>query len=115
MTVKISSEDAHAALDTIGGTATLTVHKHLGPYCLQVASFVLDPDQVLELATELTRASVPPPPVVRRRLRVEREGAGWVVKCPECLPLGGTYINQESALTGAERHLRNEHASEMAS
>lgn len=104
----------HVVVTTLAGNASLTVHQHAGPFCLPVLSMVLDPADVLRLADELTRASVPEPPVVRRRLQVRQNPRSrlWGIDCPECLPLPGLWIDQTSALAAANQHLADEHASE---
>ena len=80
----------HVVVDDLAGSVTLAVHKNVGPYCLPVLNIVLDPDQVLDLATRLTRAAVPPPPVVTRpaqldRVWVQKVQGTWRVGCPCCL------------------------------
>lgn len=98
------------------GHLVVTVHLRTPFGCEPIVTAVLDPDDVLDLATTLTAASVPPPPVVRRRVRVERTrlAGTWKVRCPECFPLPGAYFNHSSAIAGAYRHLATEHATEMA-
>lgn len=106
----------HVVVTALAGRASLTVHQHAGPFCLPVLSVALEPDEVLQLASELTQAAVPAPPVVRRRLKVRmnRHSGLWGIDCPECLPLPGLWIDQRSALAAANDHLESEHASERS-
>lgn len=106
----------HIVVGTLAGSATLSIHKDTGAYCVPVFTALLDPADVLALATKLTAASVPPPPVLKRRVYIRRCGTNrWMVQCPECFPLPGAYQDHPSALADAYRHIAAEHASELAS
>ena len=109
------SDGDHIIVDTLAGHATLTAHKavHLpgrGLVCIPLASVILDPPQVLALATKLTVAAIPDPPVIRRRITVRRRGAHlWGFDCPECLPIRAAWHTQSAAHAAARRHLAVDH------
>jgi hypothetical protein len=108
--------DGHLVVTTLAGNATVTVHRHLGPFCIPLLSMVLDPADVLRLADELTQASVPPPPVVKRRIKVrliDKPLGTWGFDCPECFGTAGSWMDQQGALAAAYRHISREHASEV--
>ena len=108
------TQPLHLIVDTLAGSATVSVHVLRPTSCVLVGQMTLDPDQVLELATVLVDASVPPPPVVERRVLVRRSRTRecWVVQCPECFSVPGTWTDQPSALAAAWIHLDVEHADE---
>lgn len=105
----------HLVVTTLAGRASLTVHRRSGEHCIPVSSMVLEPDEVLALATALTRASVPEPPVVAKRIEIRRdEDSGlWRFECPECFPVEGTFFDQPAALEAAYRHIGRDHAEEQ--
>lgn len=107
----MTAVEGHVIVDTLAGSATVTVHRRIGPYCYELGTVLLDPDQVLELATTLTRAAVPPPPTTRR-LQVRTSGGVWTVVCPECVELPGTWHDHQLALKAARWHIETEHALE---
>lgn len=109
----LQTQQGHVDVETLAGSATLAVHQHDGAYCVLVGIAVLDPAMVLALATELTRASVPPAPVRPRRVHVFREGDAWSVECPDCPPpfRSETWFG---AMWMAHDHLTQWHSKERA-
>lgn len=113
MTVRIV--EGHVVLTTLAGRASLSVHRKVDGLCEPICSVMLEPSDVLDLATRLTQASVPAPPVVQQRIEVRRDDdalALWRFECPECFPVAGRFMGQPDALAAAYRHLEVEHASE---
>lgn len=111
--IVLQTDNGHVDVDTLAGMATLAVHQHQAGVCYLLGTALLDPGMVLALATELTHASVPPAPVVVRRVRVRKVHGRWRVTCPECF--GESLLHTHPmALKSAELHLLIEHASERA-
>lgn len=109
------SAGTHLVVDTLAGSATVSMRKHVAwagqSYCVEVGSVLLDPAEVLELATRLTRAAVPDLPQLKRRLLIRQRPDGkWFVVCPECFPLDRAWHDQPAALAGAFAHLEAEHS-----
>jgi hypothetical protein len=116
LTIWDRTQPLHLVVDTLAGSATVSVHALLPGLreCALVGTVTVDPVQVLELARVLVDASVPAPPVVERRVLVRRSPVreSWVVMCPECFTVPGSWTDQPSALAAAWAHLEVEHAGE---
>lgn len=105
--IPLAANDLHLIVGTLAGSASITVHKFLGPQfgCLNVGTVVLDPDEAHALAEALH-----PSPDARQRVRIRHTPTGlWGVTCPACDDLYVTFLGWAGAIAAADVHLQARH------
>lgn len=97
----------HANVTTLAGSASLTIHRHIGPLCIPFMTLLLDPAEVAAMHAELGKALAP----ARPRMRVEQDPRNglWRIDCPMHPDLPGRWIHQAGAMAGAYNHLHYSH------